>query len=240
MLERLKTEQKRCAQCVHCVAMMAWLDPDAAASVTHDSIHFQASRGAEIFQAGDPSAGIYFLVGGQVILTKTGAEGQAAVIRLVQPGRIFGYRSWVAQQDHSVTAAALVRSKICLVPKALLDELQRAGRLPLDFFARQLAKDMAECAAVSLEQNSLTKRERLCRLIRGFAEEFGVRAADGSVVFSLPVRRVQLAQVLATTPETISRLIREMERDGLAEFHGARVRLPVRAALQGAPALRVA
>ena len=53
------------------------------------------NSGATIFQRGDPSRSLYFLATGVVKLTDVSPVGDEIIIRLIQPGDIFGERCFM-------------------------------------------------------------------------------------------------------------------------------------------------
>ncbi len=57
-------------------------------------------------------------------------------------------------------------------------------------------------------------------------KHYGTVSRDGMVKLVLPLSRIDLAAMVGARPESISRTIRKIEEDGIAEFSGRMVTIP--------------
>jgi CRP/FNR family transcriptional regulator len=57
-------------------------------------------------------------------------------------------------------------------------------------------------------------------------DKYGEKNAEGPTKFELPLSRHDLAAMIGTTPESMSRTIKKMESDGVAKFTGRTVLIP--------------
>ena len=57
-------------------------------------------------------------------------------------------------------------------------------------------------------------------------KHYGTVSRDGMVKLELPLSRRDLAAMVGARPESISRAIRRLEDDGIAEFSGRMVTIP--------------
>ena len=77
-----------------------------------------------------------------------------------------------------------------------------------------------------LHNTTLTVRARFAHLLVVLLDKFGDSTESGSAEFELPLARHDLASMIGTTPESMSRTIKKMDHDGVAKFSGRTVYLP--------------
>jgi CRP-like cAMP-binding protein len=66
-------------------------------------------------------------------------------------------------------------------------------------------------------------KSRFLHLILIFYERFGYQDEDGNSVVELPVKRGELAELVGVRPESISRLIDQLQNDEIMRFNDRRV-----------------
>ncbi|MDP6121593.1 MAG: DUF1326 domain-containing protein [Rhodospirillales bacterium] len=69
-------------------------------------------------------------------------------------------------------------------------------------------------------------RARLAHLLLVLRERFATAMPDGEQLFDLPVLRKDMAAMIGALPETVPRIIREMQTDGVAQLANRQVRVP--------------
>ena len=91
------------------------------------------------------------------------------------------------------------------------------------WFLRELASDRGPPNALLLRGPHMSIRERVANLLLILRDKFAVADAEGGLVFQLPIRRQEIAALVGVRPETLSRVIRDFEEEGLAMFDGRRI-----------------
>ncbi|WP_135078170.1 Crp/Fnr family transcriptional regulator [Terasakiella sp. SH-1] len=189
--------------------------------------------GQNIYLEGDNSDGVYCLKAGLIAIRKTDVNGNSAVVRLVQPGEAFGHRSFLANEKHAGTAEVLVKSKLCFIPKASLDNLLAESPDVAVRFTRRVARDLREIEELYLLTTTQPVRKRLAHLLLGLRTRYANEDGEtDETVLELPLSRQELAAAIGTRPETIARTIKKLEEDKLAFFKGRIVTIPSTALLQ--------
>ena len=72
---------------------------------------------------------------------------------------------------------------------------------------------------------TLSNRSKFVHLLLALMNRHGCTATDGSRFMELPLSRRDLASMIGTRHETLSRIIGRLEEDGLARFSGRTVHL---------------
>ena len=69
----------------------------------------------------------------------------------------------------------------------------------------------------------LSQKSRFLHVMLVFYERLGYQDETGKPVFELPIQRSDIASLIGAQPETISRLIQKVQREGLLHFDSKRV-----------------
>ncbi|MCG8649026.1 MAG: Crp/Fnr family transcriptional regulator [Pirellulales bacterium] len=182
--------------------------------------------GETIFWPGEPNRGIYCISGGTVALRRIDVDGNSVLLHLGYAGDTLGYRSYLLGGEHKTTAEALGPTHVCLVrPETVSRLLERNPSLGLQFLKH--ASDDLEHAHDSMVQNvTLSNRQRFAHLLLVLMQRHGRPLPDGSRTLELPLSRRDLASMIGTRHETLSRIIGRLEADGIAHFSGRCVQVP--------------
>ena len=176
--------------------------------------------GEPVYHEGDESSGVYCVSAGLIGIRKVDAEGDSMLLRLVRPGQSFGYRSMLTGTPHGVSAEALKETRVCHIPAATVRKALDAHPELLMAFFRHLADDMAAAEVKVMETVSASCRVWFLRLL------VALGGGEDAGLLELPVSRQDIASLIGVRSETMSRVIRAIEDEGLAHFSGRRVEIP--------------
>jgi CRP-like cAMP-binding protein len=182
------------------------------------------ARGEVLFRRGDPAAGMYVVVYGQVKLSFVSPGGQEKVIDLIEPGSSFGEAVMFLETPHIVSAQALADSLVLLLPRESVFE--RIDRDPV--FARRLLGGLARrLHQLVADVESYSTRSGTERVIGFLLRDCAAGASEsaGAIDLQLPVAKGVIASRLNLTQEHFSRILHDLSALGLIEVHGRRVRV---------------
>lgn len=201
------------------VPMFAELDPEQIAALSGEVTARELGRDELLFQAGDPASRFYLLLEGQIKLYFNSADGHEKVIELIGPGMTFGEAVMLIGQPYPAHAQALRRSRVLTIPRSALDRLLRDdGAVAL----RMLASLSRRIHGLVQALEELTTHSSVQRVI-GYL--IGERQNEAVGVVTLQAGKALIASKLNLTPETFSRVLRELSDAGLIEVHGREVSL---------------
>jgi CRP-like cAMP-binding protein len=184
-------------------------------------------RGQIIFSEGDERIGLYVLIAGKVKVYKLSPEGKEQILHLFEPGEPFGEASVFAGQPFPAHAEALEKSRIFFFPRGAFIELIKGDpSLALNMLAilsRRLRKFTALIEDLSLKEVP----GRLAAYLLYVSEQ-----QDNSEDVKLDIAKNQLASLLGTIPETLSRILTRMVRQGLIRVDGSRIKIKNRQGLE--------
>lgn len=210
----METEGEACRFCGFreptALCQLAGLDPGADRGAI--GIGRYADRQI-IFQEGNPALAVFCVRAGIVKLSKTSATGEPLIIRLLGPGRLIGYRPLLSGESFAASAEAVGEVELCTIPATVFRRLLEESPT----LALRLLALMAQELRVSEEQSLVLAHEsvraRTVRQLLDFLKDTGVGLESGAPV-AVPLLRRELAQMVGTSPETLSRTLHRLAQDG--------------------------
>ncbi len=172
------------------------------------------ARGDMLFRFGEPCESFHVTITGQIKLFGISPGGQEKVIEICSPGQSFAEALVFTGRPYIVNAQALADSLVLSIGKrVVLDEIGRDPRFALRMLAglsRRLHGLVHDVQAYTL-QNGMQRV--IGYLLRD--QDTAEGASPAAVKVSLPVSKATIASRLSLTPEYFSRILHELETEGL-------------------------
>lgn len=182
------------------------------------------TRGDMVFRMGEPCESFHVVVVGQVKLYVASPSGQEKVIELVGPGHSFAEAMMFLERPYILNAQALADTLlICVSKQAVFGEIERDPRFCMHMLAgisRRLHGLVADVEGYSLQSGM----QRLIGFLLGDVADEDISRV-GVVTVSLPVSKATIASRLSLTPEYFSRVLHELEAEGLIEIDKREIRI---------------
>ncbi len=177
----------------------------------------RVGRGEAVFYEGDEADGFYAVLAGRVRIFKLSPEGKEQILHIFGPGEVFGEVPMFAGRHFPAHAGALESSRILFFPRpAFTDLIRREPDLALNMLA--ILAERLRLFTGLIEGLSLKEVPgRLAAHLLYLSEAQG-QAPD----LTLDISKSQLANLLGTIPETLSRILARMSSAGLVELSGTR------------------
>jgi len=180
------------------------------------------ARGETVFHVGQPCQEFHVTVVGQVKLYAISPTGQEKVIELIGPGNSFAEAFMFTGKPYMVNAQSLTDSLLLAVSKqAVLDEIATDSRFAL----RMLAGISRRLHGLVRDVQAYALHSGLQRVIGYLLRDYGESDSPSFTVL-LPVSKSTIASRLSLTPEYFSRVLHELEAEGLVEIDKREVRIP--------------
>jgi CRP/FNR family transcriptional regulator len=186
-------------------------------------------RNSFIFADGDDGVGFYVIVSGRVKIYKMSPEGKEQILHILGPGEEFAEVAVFSGSQYPANAETLAPSKLFFFPKDSFIRLISSNP--------SLAMNMLASLSLRLKRFShmieaLSLKEVPGRLAAHLLYLSEQNAAGGMDHLKLDVAKVQLAGLLGTIPETLSRILTKMNKQGLIESSGPDIRIINRPGLE--------
>ncbi len=192
--------------------LFAGLPPDDYERLVASVREHSFQKGETLFHRGDAAEHFYFVDTGMIELSLIAPSGEKKTLEVVGPGRTFG-EAVAFMQEHKfpVTAEALEDSHIAQIPNAAYLEVLRSNS---GGCMRLLADISRHLHARVREIENLTIQNAKHRLI-GYLLDHVTDGSSDTVTIHLELPRHVIASRLSITPETLSRLLRNLTEEGL-------------------------
>ncbi|MEO7130846.1 MAG: Crp/Fnr family transcriptional regulator [Dermatophilaceae bacterium] len=205
--------------CVGVVPLFAGLTPHQQDEVAGFAHPIRRSRGELIHRPGDDVSHLLVLHRGRVAISHLAPTGQDRMIRVLEAGEFAGESAFVTGARPEHTATALTDVELCSFDHRDLRAL--VVQYP-DIAIRMLhavVSRLDETDKMVADQSTAEVEARLA----GYLLDLPSRRVDGRITIRLPLARKDIASLLGTTPETLSRKLTGLARAGLVSVHGREV-----------------
>ena len=194
------------------------LEDETLALLASEARMRQCAQGELIFQQGGPAESFFVLVQGAVKLFRSTAEGREQTLYLVEQGEPFCLCTMFFQQSVPVNAQAIIPSLVLAFPGRFLERHARQ-RPQLLFNILHVLNERLMGSMQMIEDLAL--RDIQQRMASFLLHSLHRDGASDRVTLSVP--RQEVAKILGTTPETISRVLARMVQDGIVAAKGRQI-----------------
>jgi CRP/FNR family transcriptional regulator len=188
--------------------------------------------GSVLFSEGQASANVAVLCAGRVKLTTSSRDGRTMLVRIARPGDLLGLSAVMSRTPYEVTAQAVDDSLLrCYEQKMFLHFIQNSPEGSL-YAAECLAQEYrsAFCDVRRLALSN-TIPGRMANLLLEMMED-GDHALHPQPVIDMPLTHEDLACMLGSSRETVTRTLNHMKRSGTLAIAGRKVTILQRATLE--------
>lgn len=218
---------KKSLDFISTIPLFNGLPEDQIAAIKQITIEKQVNKGQIIFSEGDQGKGFFVVAEGRVKVFKVSTEGKEQILHIFGRGQPFGEVPVFEGQRFPANAQAIEKTRVLFFPRAAIVNLIAANpSLALNMLA-VMSKKLRQFA-VQIENLSLKEMPaRLASYLIYLAEE---QAQDE--VVTLKISKGQLASLLGTIPETLSRIFAKLSGQNLIRVDGKKITLLDRSALE--------
>lgn len=172
----------------------------------------KVARGETIFVAGQAGRQLYAVSSGQVKAVATAADGREMVLRLIDPGEVFGELALLDGGDRTATMIATQPTELLVIDRRdFVDLLRRRPEIAIELLAVVAGRLRSTTEQVT-DTNFLEVGPRLAKKILELAESYGVESPDGCLV---TISQEELGTLVAATRVSVNMQLKSWERAGL-------------------------
>ncbi len=203
------------------------LPEDQISAIKKIAVEKQFNRGEIIFSDGDEGNGFFVIAEGRVKVFKVSTEGKEQILHIFGRGQPFGEVPVFTGQKFPANAQAIDKTRVLFFQRAsFVDLISAYPSLALNMLAI-MSKKLRQFA-VQIENLSLKEMPaRLASYLIFLADE---QKTDD--VVNLKISKGQLASILGTIPETLSRVFAKLSSRNLISVDGKKISLIDRGGLE--------
>jgi CRP/FNR family transcriptional regulator len=191
------------------LAVCAALGPDELPELNAIVSHIRMEAKSTFIHQGEEADSVFSVTEGTVRLYKLLSDGRRQVIGFAMPGDFLGL---ALHNRYGFSADAVDDVELCRFDRKQFDALVTAK----PHFLRRLHEFATHELVIAQEQMTLIGRrsaeERIAAFLVAMRERWA-RIRGGSVTIQLPMQRIDMADFLGLTIETVSRTLTKLARE---------------------------
>jgi CRP/FNR family cyclic AMP-dependent transcriptional regulator len=188
-------------------------------------------KSAMLFIEGQQPRGVFVLCSGKVKLSTSSKEGKTIIVKLSEAGDVLGLNATVSNRAYEVTAEMVEPGQANFIARdAFLQFLCEHGEVAVRV-AEQLSRNYytayEEIRTLGLASSP---GEKFAKLLLSWSSD-SKNGGDASLV-KLTLTHEEIAEMIGTTRETVSRLFSEFKKKQWVQLKGSTLLIRNRAALE--------
>lgn len=188
-------------------------------------------KGAMLFIEGQQPRGVFVLCSGKVKLSTSSREGKTIITKISDSGDVLGLNAVVSNRPYEVTAEMMEPGQGNFIPRDSLMHMLKDYPEMAVRIAQQLSRNYftayEEIRTLGL---AASPSEKFAKLLLSWSTKSA--QSDGSAQVKLTLTHEEVAEIIGTTRETVSRLFSEFKKKQLMQLKGATLVIRSRPALE--------
>jgi CRP-like cAMP-binding protein len=218
-LERMTVEEM-----LPCIEPFTLARPEETDLLGRSVVRTRKPSGTLLLREGQCPDGLFVVLRGRVNLVRTVDGGRDIILSSLGPGDVFGEACAVEGVGASTTAVAAVASDIARIPADVLAAHLRRDPNTMARLMRLMSQKLRDVESVASGLALCDVEERLRQTLVRLAKRQGRHspADDGWILAPVPTQS-ELARMVGSCRETVSRTLSSMARSGLLSANGRRM-----------------
>jgi CRP/FNR family transcriptional regulator, cyclic AMP receptor protein len=186
--------------------------------ITDISIVRDWKKHSHVFLQGDPLENVYFIFDGKIKVYKSDINGKEQIVDIMKKGEMFPHVGFFRKGTYPAFAEVLEPSTLIAVPISQFENvLIENPELCIKVF-KVLGEKIINLQDRLEEQILNNTYEQIIKLLVRLAQNYGKKLENNTIWLEAEFTNKDLANMIGTTRETISRTLTRMKRDELIEL----------------------
>jgi CRP/FNR family cyclic AMP-dependent transcriptional regulator len=178
-------------------------------------------KGSLLFVEGEDPRGVFILCSGRAKLTTSSTEGKTLIVKIAEPGEVLGASATILGRPYEVSAETIEPSQLNFIKRDDFLKFLNSHSEACMHTAQQLSEKyhsaQREIRSLGLSQ---TTSEKLARLLLDWCDRTGEETVKG-VRLKVLLTHEEIAQMIGTTRETVTRLLSDFKRRKIIDVKGS-------------------
>jgi CRP/FNR family transcriptional regulator len=208
------------------------LSPQSLADLDAISTHTVLPIGNILFTEGQASRSVSVICAGQVKLTRSSRDGRTLLVKIARPGAVLGLSAALSKMPYEVTAQAIERTQLATFEQQdFLNFIQHHAEASLhaaESLSNEYRSALADATRLALSTSIAGRVAHL--LLELVVENETIQDAQPKIHMSL--RHEDLASMVGSSRESITRVLNGLRRNGVISIKGADMTILSKEALE--------
>lgn len=186
-----------------------------------------------LMSEGEAPRGLYVLCHGSVKLSIASGDGKTLITHVARPGEALGLASVVNGHEYRLTAETLEPAQVKFIKRddflRFIDQYPEVARNACAQLAGQVESDNEQIRSIGLSHSAA---EKLAHLLLAWCAEEGHDNGNGSTRVQVLMTHQDISQLIGTSRETVTRLLKEFRDRKLISIKGSTLTVHNRGALE--------
>ncbi len=198
---------------LHNIPILRGLSQESLGLVARSLTLRRASKGDYVVHKGSPGDHLLFLLAGRLQVVDMTIEGKEIGLSFIEPGDYFGELSIIDGLPRSASIVACENSLIALLPRLQAQTLIYKNPL----VAERVLQRMTAALRASSNYRAILGIPNAFQRVYALLQKFSTTAPGGLVVIDKPPTQQEMAIMVNTSRETVSRAIQGLIQRGIVE-----------------------
>ena len=177
-------------------------------------------KGAMLFIEGQHQRGVFVLCMGEAKLSTSSREGRTIITKIAEAGELLGLNATISNVPYEVTAEMMEPGQANFIPREPLILMMREFPEVALRIAQQLSRNyFAAHEEIRTLGLATSPAERFAKLLLQWSIK--TTQDNGSSQIKLTLTQEEIAEVIGTTRETVTRLFADFKKKHLLQVQGA-------------------
>jgi len=164
----------------------------------------------------------FMIVDGRIKVTILGDDGREIILSVLGPGDFFGEMALLDNEPRSATTIAVEETELLTLQRVDFQSVLTDNRSITSALIKVLTSRLRRANHQISTLALLDVYGRVARVILDMAREEGKRLKDGRIAFRRATHQ-EIANRIGTTRETVTRMLKDLERQGLIHVDGKEI-----------------
>jgi CRP/FNR family transcriptional regulator len=190
------------------------LSDEELTTVVNISISREWKKGSHIFLQDEPLENVYFVYEGKIKIYKSDINGKEQIVSILEKGEMFPHVGFFRKGGYPANSEVIQDAVLVVVPISQFENLLIENpELCIKVF-RVLGEKIVDLQERLEEQVLNNTQEQIIKLLVRLGKKHGQALADGKLKLKGEFTNKDLANMIGTTRETVSRTLTKMKKDG--------------------------
>jgi CRP/FNR family cyclic AMP-dependent transcriptional regulator len=204
------------------VPIFSELSDEDITSLAHLAIRKRYPKDTVVFFENEEGDFFFTILEGRIKVTILGDDGREVILSMLGPGDFFGEMALLDNEPRSATAIAVEESELLSLHRSDFQSVLNDNRSITTALIRVLSARLRRANHQISTLALLDVYGRVARVIVDMAREEGKRLRDGRIAFRRATHQ-EIANRIGTTRETVTRMLKDLERQGLIHVEGKEI-----------------
>lgn len=224
-------EERQMAEALRRVPLFGSLNEQQIRDIARAARRHRYDRDQVVFYQGDAGDTFYVILSGEVKVSLSSAEGQEAILVMLEAGESFGEFALLDEQPRSATIEATRPTEVLALRKDDFHRLIRQSpEIALELL-RVMTRRLRDTDQLVEDTAFLDVAERLAKKLLQLMEQHGRKAAAG-IELDIQLTQQDLAAMIGATRESVNKQLGAFRDRGIVTVDRQRITVRDEAALR--------